>query len=274
MANLAVLLWVFRVLSYDSSNSSFPRKVEFEGETWATYEYTEIDQPRWNIHRMPRGKVLKRMKHVARKLLRAKAFRKEWTEYAMFGSVRGRRVTVPIDFTQQRFYMRDHCCDFYEPTSVTCPLTGNVYYSCIPMNGQKSDDINYGETWFFENCGRYVLIFERFYEVRYPVSSNGKISIDFKIPFSDGIIGEPLCFKNLCDVDLVKIFKNKLEKENLQEFAKTLEKATVMSAKHIHLEFKPSSAYAMTVFSAAELLWKMLESNYVICEVPDYDDDY
>lgn len=269
MACTAILLWVFRVLSYDWNNMTSTNTVDFEGKTWAVP--TDDVSPCWKIPKKPTGKVWKRMKHTARKLLRANAkkFTREGMEFQLFGSNNGRRVK-PIDFTDKRFFL----CDYlYGNIQVICPLTAKTFYRNTPMNVKLDDDIEYGEPWFVENFGTYFIISGIKFKIQYPVIPN-VIKMEFKLKtFGEYLDGEPIAFK--CDDPYVlnKAFCKVLNKNGLSAFASTIEQINV-SNKQISILFEKSSACAMTAYTSAVLIWDVLLTNYIItADLNDEMDD-
>jgi hypothetical protein len=249
-----MLIWLCAVFAYNftTGNSVHTKNHVLCGDNWM-------------FKQAPTGKRLQKMKHNARKKIRASGISIQ-REYELFHSINGRLQSglSNFDFGNIRFCLIPK--DMDPEHTVCCPLTG-LEFQCIPGNSRNAYyeiDVNAKYLWTTHILAKYLAIVCSGIDaiLYFPATITQQIIIYIDVGMCDYGYGENnatrLTFDQTATVEHLTELQtgvtDLLAQTQMQPFADTLLHIKPISNRRVEFFFSGSTVCAATVFEAASLI--------------------
>jgi len=276
------LEWIFTVLLAFVKWSSTEMKID--GRILATRETYDSS---WKCNYTGiSGRFYQRLKHLARKTLRASSIsmKRELYEY---GTFQGRKLTdsSEIDYSDLRFWLRpmyyDMVCED-ESKHIICPITGLSVSRAVPATFDEHYYIDLEECmnpycWFSSEVNGYLkidLLCDAI--IYYPSHPSGKIFIEINKRRQEHLdVQACFDFGHLKNESILQILKDSFLQEEeaalincevehhvlFSKFVSTMARIEY-SNNLVRVWFKPSSTYLISVYEVALSLVNILGKHY------------
>jgi hypothetical protein len=288
------LEWIFTVLLAFIHWSSTEMKID--GQIIATRENCNSSWKR--DYTGISGRFYQRLKHLARKTLRASliSMKRELYEY---GTFQGRKLTgsSEIDYSDLRFWLSpmyyDMVCED-ESKNIICPISGFSVKFGVPATFDEHYYIDLEECmnpycWFSSEVNGYLkisLLCDA--TIYYPIQPSGKIFIEFQRPRQEHLdVQACFDFGHLENKYILQILKDSflqeeealIKRDDAQPVLFSKFVSTMTRIEHsnnlVRVWFKPSSTYLISVYEVTLSLVNIFEKHYIYYPPqPQFDSEY